>query len=457
MKTVWLVSFLAGVFAVHLRGQTNFTVLARLSTATGMVPFGSLAMGSDGVLYGAGAAGGVSNAGAVFRLNSDGSGFSTLTSFFVTNGAAPQAGLALAPNGTLFGVTYSGGISNWGTIFKVQTNGSGFQVLHHFTGGSDGQNPTGDPIIASNGAVYGVTYYANGSTRGTVYRIDQNGSNYSIIHTFTGTPDGQQPRGKLFQGADGMLYGTTVFGGISSQLGTIYTVSLDGSVYSTIHALQNSTSEGRGPNAGVCQSVNGFLYGTVYYGGSASMGAVFTVDTSGNNYSLVRSFQSTGGDGQNPNTELVESSDGFLYGGTYQGGSGGGGSLFKIKNDATGYSIVQNFSSAANQLSTPGSLTKGVSGALYGTTRYGGGLGAGCVFALTPSPLPPRIVSLTTWGSSNLLQFSGTYGIQYDALRSSNLSSWSSVTSFIAPQNGSVTYTDSIPLKPAAFYRLRQD
>jgi len=66
-------------------------------------------------------------------------------------------------------------------------------------------------------------------------------------------------------------------------------------------------------------------------------------------------------------------------------------------------------------------------------------------------------VSLTIGGNSNLLQFSGTYGLQYDALRSSNLSSWSSVTSFIAPQNGSINYTDSIPLKPAAFYRLRQD
>jgi uncharacterized repeat protein (TIGR03803 family) len=416
---------------------------------------GSMAAGPDGVLYGAGAGGGISNAGAVFRLNPDGSGFSTLISFLVTNGASTQAGLALAPDGTLFGTTYSGGVSNFGTIFKLKTNGSGFQVLHQFTGGSDGQNPSGDPIIASNGAVYGVTYYANGSTRGTVYRIDQNGSNYSIIHTFPGTPDGQQPRGKLFQATDGMLYGTTVFGGISSQLGTVYKVSLDGSVYSMIHALQNSTSEGRGPNAGVYQSANGLLYGTAYYGGSANAGAIFKVDTDGN-YNLVRSFQSTGGDGQNPDTELMETSDGFLYGGTYAGGSGGGGSLFKIMNDGTGYTVLQNFSSAGSALNTPNSLIIGANGALYGTTRYGGGLGAGCVFALTASPLPPRIVSLTAGASSNLVQFAGTYGVQYDALRSANLSSWSNLTSFIAPQNGSVSYTDSVPLKPAGFYRLRQ-
>jgi len=148
--------------------------------------------------------------------------------------------------------------------------------------------------------------------------------------------------------------------------------------------MQSSTSEGRGPNAGVCQSANGLLYGTVYYGGSSSVGAIFEVDTAGN-YNLVRSFQTTGGDGQNPNSELVESSDGFLYGATYAGGSGGGGSLFKIKNDGTGYTVLQNFSTAANELETPNSLAKGLNGALYGTTRYGGGLGAGCVFALTAS------------------------------------------------------------------------
>jgi len=443
-------------FVAQLRGQTNFTVLAQLSTATGLVPFGSLAIGPDGVLYGTTAASGLSNVGGIYRLNSDGSGVSSLFSFSGTNGAAPQAGLALGSNGTLFGATYNGGISNYGTIFKIGTNGSGYQVLHYFTGGSDGKNPSGDPIIASNGVVYGVTYFSTSAARGTIYRIDQDGNNYSIVHTFTGTPDGQQARGKLFQGSDGMLYGTTVFGGISSQLGTIYKVSLDGSVYSTIHPLQNSTSEGNQPNAGVCQSVNGFLYGTVYYGGRSNLGAVFTMDTDGNNYSLVWSFQGTAGDGQNPNTELVESSDGFLYGGTYAGGSGGG-ALYKIKNDRTGYGVLQIFSSTGGNLNTPSSLIIGANSALYGTTRYGGGQGGGCVYTLTSSPLPPRIVGFAAGANSNLVQCAGTYGLHYDAQRSTNLSVWSSMSTFVAPQLGSFSYTDSVPVKPAGFYRLRQD
>jgi uncharacterized repeat protein (TIGR03803 family) len=283
-----------------------------------------------------------------------------------------------------------------------------------------------------------------------VYKISQDGNSYSVIHTFTGTPDGQQPHCRLLQGADGMLYGTTTFGGISSQLGTIFRLNLDGSVYSVIHAFQNNTAEGKQPNAGVCQSANGALYGAVYTGGSANVGAIFRVDTDGNNYSLVRSFQTTGGDGQQPDTELVEDSDGFLYGGTYAGGSGGG-TLFKIKNDGSGYTQLRSFS-AIPDFNVANTLIRGADGAFYGTMEHG----AGCVFTLTTSAPPPRILSLISSGNSNFVQFAGTSGVQYDVLRSSNLTSWPAATNFTAPANGSFSYADANPIKPASFYRLRQ-
>jgi uncharacterized repeat protein (TIGR03803 family) len=276
-----------------------------------------------------------------------------------------------------------------------------------------------------------------------------------VIHRFTGTPDGQQPAGRLLQAADGMLYGTTVFGGIASQLGAIYKLNLDGSGYSVIHAFQSSTVEGRGPNAGLCQSTNGLLYGAVYYGGSANVGAIFKVDTDGNNYSIVRSFQTTGGDGKNPNTELLETPDGFLYGGTYAGG-GGAGALFKIKNDGSEYAVLRGFSTTGNDFNSPNSLIRQTNGLLYGTTQYGGGEAAGCVFALTPSPLRPRVLSLTTSANSNFVQFAATTGIQYDVQRSTNLSSWSVLTTSTAPANGDLSYSDSSPTKPTAFYRLHQ-
>ena len=449
-----IVSFLLALFTPVLHGQTNFTPIKRLTTSTGLIPFGRITAGLDGVLYGTTAAGGVSNAGAIFRVNPDGSEFATIKSFLVSDGAGPQGGLALAPNGFLFGATYSGGISNFGTIFKISTNGSGFQVLHHFTGGTDGKNPRADPIVASDGAIYGVTYFSDSATRGTIYKINPDGSGYTVLHRFAGTPDGQQPAARLLQGSDGMLYGTTVFGGSSSQFGAIYKMSLDGSFYLVIHVPQ--TGEGRSYQAGLCESANGFLYGTTYYGGSSGAGTVFRMDTSGNNYSTIRSFQTTGGDAQNPNTELLEDADGFLYGGAYAGGAGGG-ALFKLKNDGTEYAVLRSCTSlATGDFSTPNSLIRHSNGLLYGTMQWGGSGAAGCVYALTSSPLPPRVLALSTSANSNFVQFATTSHAQYEVQRSTNLSSWTVLVTSNAPANGNLTFPDLNPPQPAAFYRLHQ-
>jgi uncharacterized repeat protein (TIGR03803 family) len=451
---VALAVFLFTIVGFVADAQTNFTALKRLTSPTGVVPYGRLTVGPDGALYGTTVGGGISNAGTVFRMAPDGSAFSVLKSFVGTDGGSPETGLALAADGILVGTTYGGGISNYGTIFKIAINGTGFQVLHYFTGGADCKNPTSDPIIGSDGAIYGVTYYSDGATRGTIYKINPGGDAYSVIHTFTGTPDGQQPIARLLQAADGMLYGTTMFGGVSSQLGAIFSLNLDGSSYSVIHALQSSSGEGRGPQAGLCQSANGMLYGTTYSGGSAGAGVIFQVDTSGN-YSIVRSFQTTGGDGQHPDTDLIEAPDGFLYGGTYAGGAGGG-TLFKIMNDGSGYTVLRSFSSSGNDFNTPNDMFQQANGVFYGTMQHGGGGSGGCIFALTDLPLPPRVTSLSTYPNSNFVQFSSTSGVLYDVQRSTNLVTWSLLTTSSAPVNGILTYSDSNPPASRAFYRLHQ-
>jgi uncharacterized repeat protein (TIGR03803 family) len=438
------------LFAPALHCQTNFTPVKRMSFNTGFLPYSRITAGPDGALYGTTAAGGVSNAGAIFRVNPDGSDAAILKSFLVSDGAGPQAGLALASNGFLFGAAYVGGISNFGTLFKISTNGSGFEVLHHFTGGSDGKNPNVDPIIASDGAIYGITYFSDSATRGTVYKINPDGSGYTVLHRFTGSPDGQQPVARLLQGSDGMLYGTAMFGGITS--GAIYKMSLDGSFYLIIHAAQSG--EGRSYQAGLCQSANGFLYGTAYLGGSSLVGTIFRLDIWGNNYSTVRSFQTTGGDAQNPDTDLIEDADGFLYGGAYAGGAGGG-AIFKIKNDGSEYAVLHSCATTNSDFYNPNALTRHTNGLLYGTMRMGGG-GAGGVYALSSSPLPPRVLALIPSANTNYVQFATTSRVQYEIQRSTNLSSWTVLATSNAPANGNLVYSDVNPPPPAAFYRLRQ-
>jgi uncharacterized repeat protein (TIGR03803 family) len=89
----------------------------------------SLMQGRDGALYG-------TVLGGLFRLNTDGSGFRILHPFlpsFPRNGLCPQGGLVQDPTGTLYGATIQGGRFDSGTIYRLNPDGSGFRCLHAFS------------------------------------------------------------------------------------------------------------------------------------------------------------------------------------------------------------------------------------------------------------------------------------------------------------------------------------
>jgi uncharacterized repeat protein (TIGR03803 family) len=187
------VSFIIVFGAVPLASsQTNFTLLKSFSglaeAGTGALPLAGVIQGSDGWLYGTTVTGGTNAlpVGTVFKLQTDGAGFVLLHHFSGTNGNGPSASVLEGSDGFLYGTTVSGGISNFGTVFKLAKNGSQFALLHEFTGGADSKNPHGAVIEGSDGYLYGTTEFGNSSTRGTIFKLDKSGANYSIIHTFTG-------------------------------------------------------------------------------------------------------------------------------------------------------------------------------------------------------------------------------------------------------------------------------
>ena len=106
------------------------------------------------------------------------------------DGANPQFS-ALATDGTmLYGVTFNGGITNKGTLFKINTNGSGYQILHSFTGlslgsgnASDGANPNGTPLLIGS-TLYGTTVFGGTNSGGTIFRINTDGSGFALLHSF---------------------------------------------------------------------------------------------------------------------------------------------------------------------------------------------------------------------------------------------------------------------------------
>ncbi len=436
------------------RGQTNFTVLKSFSGfPDGALPLCSPVTDGNSVLYGTTEAGGLSNAGTIFRIRKDGTGFAVLKDFLVSDGGYPFASLVLSTGGRLFGTTLGGGSSNLGTIFSLNRDGSGFSLLHSFLGGGDGQNPRSAIIQATDGALYGVTPSGNSSAQGTIFKINPDGTGYSVIFAFPGLTSGVQPYGRLLEGSDGLLYGTTIAGGTPGG-GVVFGIAKDGSGYNILHNFGGS-ADGGIPSAGLIEASGGVLYGTTSRGGSGNAGTVFSVSRDGSGYGILRSFSATGGDAAFPQSELIESSDGVLYGSAQSGGAAGYGATFSMNKDGSGYAILRSFLGPSVDGDTPSSLLQLSNGVFCGTTMHGAG-DVGSVFALSSSPLPPRILSQSLSGTSNLLQFAMSAGIAFDLQRSTNLTSWQMLATLLSATNGNSGFSDTNTPQPAAFYRLRQ-
>jgi len=124
---------------------------------------------------------------------------------------------------------------------------------------------------------------------GTVFRINKDGTGHTPIYVFTG--DGAEPRGKLVEATDGVLYGATFSGGNGTN-GTVFKLNKDGSGYTVLHRFANDGSDGRSPSAGVLAASDGAIYGTTPFGGSANLGTVFKLSAPAAGLSIVKTSSS---------------------------------------------------------------------------------------------------------------------------------------------------------------------
>jgi uncharacterized repeat protein (TIGR03803 family) len=151
-----------------------------------------------------------------------------LHSFSGSDGTFPIAGLIRDSAGNLYGTTSRGGSWDSGTIFKLDSSGNNFTVLHSFgLVANDGIQPFAGVILGSAGNLYGTTLFGGSSNAGTVFKLDTSGNNYTILHNFSDGSvlnDGVAPYAGLILDSAGNLYGTTSEGG-SSGSGTVFKVS----------------------------------------------------------------------------------------------------------------------------------------------------------------------------------------------------------------------------------------
>jgi uncharacterized repeat protein (TIGR03803 family) len=332
-------------------------------------PNGSLIMDSVGTLYGTTRSGGSNGAGTVFKLTQAGA-LTVLYSFTGgADGGGPSAGLVMDGTGNLYGTTSTGGAyGNNGTVFKVTPAGSE-SVLYSFAGISDGSNPSSTLIMDSAGNMYGTTPYGGSSGangHGTVFRVTSSGQQ-SVLHSFSGGADGGTPLGGVIMDSAGNLYGTTQVGGTHGN-GTVFRITHAGAE-SVIHSF-SGLPDGGAPWAGLIMDSAGKLYGTTTEGGlnadhDSNRGTVFSVTPAGAE-SVLYSF-GVPPDGFQPYAGVVRDSAGNLFGTTAQGGAENFGTVFKITPSGT-ESSNYSFSGTIDGLEPTGSLLMDSAGSFYGAT-----------------------------------------------------------------------------------------
>ncbi|HTS19308.1 MAG TPA: choice-of-anchor tandem repeat GloVer-containing protein [Verrucomicrobiae bacterium] len=320
---------------------------------------------------------------AVFTLVGKASG-QTLTILHLFSGGSdghnPVSGLIQASNGFFYGTTQDGDPEGGnGTVFQISSAGT-FTTLYSFTGGADGASPSSPLIQGADGFLYGVTIFGGTNDDvGTVYRISTAGT-LTSLHSFGGD-DGSFPRGSLVQGADGSLYGATIEGG-TNNLGTIYRITTAGT-FTTLHMFGANPNDGFDPYAGLVQRNKNWFYGVTQGGGPhGGQGTIFKISNTGN-LKIVYSF-SNGTNGANPFAALVKGPGGCFYGTTVLTGTNNNGTVFKI-SPAGKLKTLYRFTGGFDGATPEAPLALGSDGNFYGTTSSGGSSNLGTAFRITPA------------------------------------------------------------------------
>src|SRR5262249_26343965 len=372
---------------------TGFTVLHSFFDSDGSGPTAPLIQGTAGVLYRTSAYAGANALRDVCKNTSGGTGFAVFYEFNGNwDGQKPVAGLLLDASGFLYATTSANGPGGFGTVFKVKTDGTGFTTIHSFTtSASDGKTPYGSLIMDGAGFLYGTTFDGP-SGMGTVYKMKTDGTGFALLHIFQGgVSDGSYPYAALVLDGSGILYGTTHNGGASDK-GTVFKLATNGSGFALLHSFAGGVGDGAYSEAPLTLDATGFLYGTTLNGGAAGLGlgTVFKLKTDGTGFALVHAFTGGASDGANPFYSATQGSGGVLYGTTFNGGTGSEGTVFQVKTDGSGFALLHSFTGGVSDGAFPyASVFQDSSGNLCGTAPIAGVGNHGLVDRTAATGPPP--------------------------------------------------------------------
>jgi len=346
----------------------------------GAAPTSGVVLDAEGNLYGTTYYGGnPTNSGAVYKLSPDGSE-QLLYSFSGPDGANPVASLLLA-NGNLYGSTILGGSENSGTVFQVSQGGTFSTIvsLNYAIG-----NPFASLIMDSESNLYGTGYLGFTAGAATAFELSLSGD---------ATVLGSGGLSGLIMDESGNLYGTNAIGGQNqcvpnpefSGCGYVFELNAGQSVLlHSFYGLTGVRDQGRPDGAfpfygSLIRDASGNFYGTTFGGGFHNFGAVFELNSSGDETPLY-SFKG-GIDGSYPLYGLLRDAQGNLYGTTYQGGVSGNGTVFQV-NTSLQETVLYSFTGGKGGAYPMCTLVRDAKGNFYGTTQAGGAFGLGTIFEL---------------------------------------------------------------------------
>ena len=305
------------IFRIAASG-TGFQIIHRFAPITtsnqdgspvntnGAYPEAELVEGADGYLYGTTRAGGPNGTGTIFKISRDGTDFKSLYSFaavtsaagsgltVTADGAAPTGPFVAGTDNFLYGTTSLGGTNGRGTVYRIAFDGTGFQVLHHFSAATidtttglpenaDGATPLGGLVEGGDGFFYGLTAQGGPDGNGVIFAIPADGSTFTVLHSFTGA-DGSRPVAELMVASSGKLYGVTSTGGINSEgattaLGTIFSIDRAGTGFSRLYSFDGK--HGSLPSSRLLETASGVFVGIATGTGNCSYGTVFRYSLAG--------------------------------------------------------------------------------------------------------------------------------------------------------------------------------
>jgi uncharacterized repeat protein (TIGR03803 family) len=304
-----------------------------------------------------------------------------------TDGANPYAGLIQGTDGNLYGTTIDGGVNGGGNVFKL-TPGGKLISLYDFCSQpncADGQYPVTTLIEGADGNFYGTTQSGGPDNDGTVFKITSTGA-LTTLHSFNGN-DGAAPYGSLMLANNGDFYGSADVGGPNGA-GTIFTITPGGALTTLYNfCSRGRCTDGQYPAGQLIQGSDGNLYGVTHAGGSYAncnvdgCGTIFKMTLNGK-LTTLHTFDAT--NGEYPYGGLIDDGQGLFYGTTASGGVANDGIIFTVTVSGD-FSTLYSFSGPDG--AEPYGMLLGSDGNFYGTTLYGYGDGPyprGSVFEITP-------------------------------------------------------------------------